>query len=129
MPDFSVSKEAITKGLHNVIYNTGLMGRWQQLRQNPKVICDTAHNKEGLNYVVQQLSEEQYNALLVYLKFIGIGCEISYQDIREVSYDTIFLMSFKYLDEMLLLFTMHSGSNAHCSYDDILRMVSLGSLV
>lgn len=71
MPDFSVSKEAITKGLHNVIYNTGLMGRWQQLRQNPKVICDTAHNKEGLNYVVQQLSEEQFEKLHIVLGVVS----------------------------------------------------------
>ena len=25
------------------------MGRWQVLGHRPKVICDTAHNKEGLS--------------------------------------------------------------------------------
>jgi dihydrofolate synthase/folylpolyglutamate synthase len=61
--NFPVSQGAIEKGLQNVIDNTGLMGRWQQLRQNPKVICDTAHNKEGLRYVMQQLSGEQFEKL------------------------------------------------------------------
>ena len=33
------------------------------LQQDPKVICDTAHNREGLTIVMQQLSEETYNNL------------------------------------------------------------------
>src|SRR5690554_171167 len=70
-PDFKILQEAITLGLQNVIYNTGLMGRWQQLRQNPKVICDTAHNKEGLSYVMQQLSEEQYEKLHIILGVVS----------------------------------------------------------
>ncbi|MFT4804880.1 MAG: dihydrofolate synthase/folylpolyglutamate synthase, partial [Psychroserpens sp.] len=43
---FNVSEESIKKGLQNVIKNTGLKGRWQVLQLEPKVICDTAHNKE-----------------------------------------------------------------------------------
>jgi len=69
--DFSVSQEVIIKGLQNVIHNTGLMGRWQQLCQKPKVICDTAHNTEGLRYVMQQLSEEQFERLHVVLGVVS----------------------------------------------------------
>lgn len=69
--NFPVSQDAIEKGLQNVIHNTGLMGRWQQLRQNPKVICDTAHNKEGLRYVLQQLSEEQFEKLHIVLGVVS----------------------------------------------------------
>ena len=43
--------------------NTGLLGRWQQLKDIPKVICDTAHNKEGLTYVMDQISKEDFNHL------------------------------------------------------------------
>ncbi|OYX26381.1 MAG: tetrahydrofolate synthase [Flavobacteriales bacterium 32-35-8] len=60
---FKISQTDIKKGLLNVVNNTGLMGRWQILQQNPKVICDTAHNKEGLNYVMKQLLDETYNSL------------------------------------------------------------------
>ena len=29
----------------------------------PKIVCDTAHNKEGLSYTMQQLQAESYNKL------------------------------------------------------------------
>ncbi|WP_299363923.1 folylpolyglutamate synthase/dihydrofolate synthase family protein [Winogradskyella sp.] len=60
---FKVSDRQLKNGLHNVVANTGLQGRWQVLRQNPKVICDTAHNKEGLTYVMKQLQTETFNQL------------------------------------------------------------------
>jgi len=60
---FKVSKENITKGLLDVISNTGLQGRWEVLQDKPKVICDTAHNKEGLALVMQQLSKETFDKL------------------------------------------------------------------
>jgi len=31
------------------------MGRWQILKKQPLVICDTGHNREGLEYVTRQL--------------------------------------------------------------------------
>ncbi|OMP30974.1 folylpolyglutamate synthase/dihydrofolate synthase family protein [Mangrovimonas sp. DI 80] len=60
---FYVSKEAIRSGLKGVSANTGLKGRWQILGENPKIVCDTAHNKEGLKYIVEQLSKEAYKQL------------------------------------------------------------------
>ena len=50
--------------------NTGLMGRWQLLGKNPKIICDTAHNKEGLQLVLNQLKEEDYQRLHIVLGFV-----------------------------------------------------------
>ncbi|MCC1484758.1 bifunctional folylpolyglutamate synthase/dihydrofolate synthase [Winogradskyella immobilis] len=60
---FKISKSNITKGLLNVVKNTGLLGRWQILNEVPKIVCDTAHNKEGLSYVMKQLAFETYNNL------------------------------------------------------------------
>lgn len=60
---YSISETQLKTGLKSVIKNTGLKGRWQILQENPKVICDTAHNKEGLSYVVEQLLEESFNNL------------------------------------------------------------------
>ena len=65
--DFSISNLNITNGLLNVVKNTGLQGRWQILSEKPKIILDTAHNKEGLTYTMQQLSEEKYNKLHIVL--------------------------------------------------------------
>ena len=53
---FIVSENQLHKGLLNVVKNTNLKGRWQILQVAPRVICDTAHNKEGLHYVLHQLA-------------------------------------------------------------------------
>lgn len=68
---WKISDENIMKGLLNTIDNTGLMGRWQILRQSPKVICDTGHNKEGLELVMQQLKAETYNQLHIVLGVVS----------------------------------------------------------
>jgi dihydrofolate synthase/folylpolyglutamate synthase len=64
---FTVSKKNISEGLLHVVKNTNLKGRWQVLQENPKVICDTAHNKEGLSIVLNQLKKEQYKKLHIVL--------------------------------------------------------------
>jgi len=60
---FHILENALRSGLLNVVKNTGLLGRWQILQLQPKVICDTAHNTAGLKYTIKQLLEEPYNAL------------------------------------------------------------------
>lgn len=60
---FNTSEKQIIKGLKNVVKNTGLLGRWQILQYGPKIICDTAHNKEGLTYVMEQLGKETFKKL------------------------------------------------------------------
>ena len=60
---FKISQSELKKGLLNVTNNTGLQGRWQVLGHDPKVVCDTAHNKEGLIYIMQQLKMESFNTL------------------------------------------------------------------
>ena len=62
---FEISENAIKKGFLKVVQNTNLLGRWQILGNTPKIICDTAHNQEGLAYVMEQLKEENYNNLHV----------------------------------------------------------------
>ena len=61
--EFEVSEAAIKTGFLNVVKNTGLQGRWQQLNSAPKVICDTAHNKHGLEIVLNQLQKESFDIL------------------------------------------------------------------
>jgi dihydrofolate synthase/folylpolyglutamate synthase len=61
--EFEVSEATIKQGFLNVVKNTGLQGRWQQLNSVPKVICDTAHNKHGLEIVLNQLKTEQFDTL------------------------------------------------------------------
>ncbi|WP_026728935.1 bifunctional folylpolyglutamate synthase/dihydrofolate synthase [Flavobacterium denitrificans] len=69
--DFKVSEESLTSGLLSVVKNTGLQGRWQQLGENPKIICDTAHNKHGLSVVMTQLQKETYENLHIVLGVVN----------------------------------------------------------
>ena len=57
LQNFKIPEEAIKRGLQNVVKNTNLKGRWQLLQESPRVICDTAHNTEGLTLVLQQLKQ------------------------------------------------------------------------
>ncbi|GFD96218.1 tetrahydrofolate synthase [Alteromonas sp. KUL156] len=71
LKEFEVSEENIKKGLLNVVKNTNLKGRWQVLQEKPKVICDTAHNKEGLFYTLEQLKKENYKQLHIVLGVVS----------------------------------------------------------
>lgn len=68
---FKISETNLKQGFANVTKNTGLMGRWQVLNTQPKVICDTAHNKEGLRIVLRQLQELSYSTLHIVLGFVN----------------------------------------------------------
>lgn len=67
LKEFTIPNSAIEKGLLNVVENTGLMGRWQLLQEQPRVICDTAHNKEGLSLTMKQLNVQKYKSLFIVL--------------------------------------------------------------
>ena len=68
---FKVSENNIKKGLLDVMHNTDLKGRWQVLQFNPKVICDTAHNREGLTFVMNQLKHEVFKKLHIVLGMVN----------------------------------------------------------
>lgn len=67
---FIIDEHQIKKGLMKVQSSTGLRGRWEVLSKNPKVICDTAHNKEGLTLVLNQLHKESYKTLHIVLGMV-----------------------------------------------------------
>lgn len=60
---FVIPDDAIRRGLRDVVTLTGLKGRWQQIGEHPLVVCDTAHNVEGLQRVVAQILEQQFKTL------------------------------------------------------------------
>jgi dihydrofolate synthase/folylpolyglutamate synthase len=70
LKNFNVPEETISEGLKKVVENTGLLGRWQVLQQNPLVVCDTAHNKEGLQLVLGQIKKQSYDQLHIVLGFV-----------------------------------------------------------
>jgi dihydrofolate synthase/folylpolyglutamate synthase len=69
--EFKITPENIKSGLLMVVKNTGLQGRWQQLGEFPKVICDTAHNKNGLEIVLKQIQKEEFDDLHIVLGVVN----------------------------------------------------------
>jgi len=69
--EFKIYETDIKAGLLNVMKNTGLQGRWQQLGESPKIICDTAHNKNGLEIVMQQVKKEKFDTLHIVLGVVN----------------------------------------------------------
>jgi len=69
--EWNLSEEALTRALSTVKLSTGLQGRWDVLREKPKVICDTAHNTEGLQIVLKQLQKEQFQNLHIVLGVVN----------------------------------------------------------
>jgi dihydrofolate synthase/folylpolyglutamate synthase len=53
---FAITEESLRKGFTNVCKLTGLMGRWQKIQENPRVICDAGHNIGGIKYITEQLA-------------------------------------------------------------------------
>ncbi|MCU0408588.1 MAG: bifunctional folylpolyglutamate synthase/dihydrofolate synthase [Bacteroidales bacterium] len=68
---FAVSEDVLLRGIANTVKNTGLMGRWQVLSARPLTICDTGHNREGLEHVVRQLQSLSAAKLHIVLGFVN----------------------------------------------------------
>ncbi|WP_185882306.1 bifunctional folylpolyglutamate synthase/dihydrofolate synthase [Blattabacterium cuenoti] len=65
-----ISNQSIKNGFIKINKNTNFQGRWQILQLNPKIICDIAHNEEGIKIINQQLKKEFYNKLHLVLGFV-----------------------------------------------------------
>ncbi len=65
--DKDVTREAI----EHVVRNTGLMGRWQVLRQAPLTICDVGHNVGGLSTTMKQLEEKPCRTLRIVMGMVN----------------------------------------------------------
>ncbi len=53
----------ILSALKQVKKNTGLMGRWECIQENPRVILDVAHNEHGIKALLEQLETLHYQHL------------------------------------------------------------------
>ena len=69
--NFLLNKRDIQKGLSKVKKNTDFLGRWQVLETSPLILCDTAHNAEGVKTNMEQLKKMEYNRLHFVLGFVN----------------------------------------------------------
>jgi dihydrofolate synthase/folylpolyglutamate synthase len=66
-PQFKVNEEAIE--LSSQEY--GFTRKMATTKASPKTICDTAHNKEGLAIVLNQIQKEKYKQLHIILGVVN----------------------------------------------------------
>jgi dihydrofolate synthase / folylpolyglutamate synthase len=60
---WNISEKDVYSGLAEAAKLTGLMGRWQIVGHNPKIIFDTGHNADGIEQVVSQINQTAYKNL------------------------------------------------------------------
>ncbi|MEX0967437.1 MAG: folylpolyglutamate synthase/dihydrofolate synthase family protein [Bacteroidia bacterium] len=60
---FNLSEEHVEQAMANVKSKTGLRGRFEILQEKPMAVCDVAHNKAGLEKVLQQVSTLSFRKL------------------------------------------------------------------
>ncbi len=60
---YHISEGQLQQGVEKVVQQTGLAGRWQKIGEHPLVVCDVAHNQDGIRFVVNQLKTLRYDVL------------------------------------------------------------------
>jgi dihydrofolate synthase/folylpolyglutamate synthase len=60
---FNITDVHLKTALQQVKPLTGLHGRWEVLRKHPLTICDTGHNPEGIQEVLQNIAAVSYKNL------------------------------------------------------------------
>ena len=60
---WKLTTEGIHEALGEVKKLTGLHGRWEMIHESPKVILDVAHNRDGIEQVLEQVELSTWNHL------------------------------------------------------------------
>ena len=68
---WEIPETKVKQGLKSVKKSTGLMGRWEVISNRPLTICDTGHNLEGIQMVMQSLEKIKYKNLHIVLGMVN----------------------------------------------------------
>jgi dihydrofolate synthase/folylpolyglutamate synthase len=69
--DLPLKIEGIRSGMRQISKLTGLIGRWQEIDYNPLVVCDIAHNTEGIQQILEQIKDTPHKKLHMLLGFVS----------------------------------------------------------
>ena len=58
------------EALNKVQLLTGLQGRWQIWEKDPRIVMDVGHNQDGIQQIIHQLSQTNYNQLHVVMGMV-----------------------------------------------------------
>ena len=65
----TISRRAFREGIARAAANTGLMGRWQVIADEPYTVCDTGHNADGMRFVASQLESLNVDRIFAVMGF------------------------------------------------------------
>lgn len=68
---YNLNEQHLRKGISQVAFATGFMGRWMILQHNPVIIFDTAHNQAGLDENIRELKNIARGQLHFVLSFVN----------------------------------------------------------
>lgn len=68
---WKIETDNIYRGLSKVTNNTGLLGRWQIIGNNPLIVCDTGHNEAGIKQVIEQIKNTAWKNLHIVLGMVN----------------------------------------------------------
>lgn len=60
---YIIPTKALHDGVLNVKENNALRGRWEILDKEPLTIADTGHNEDGINQIIKQITQIEYDRL------------------------------------------------------------------
>lgn len=67
---WEIQDKNVVDGLQHVCELTGLKGRWHCLSQYPLTFCDTGHNQDAFEYILNHISTYAYRKLYMVLGFV-----------------------------------------------------------
>jgi len=67
---YSISEDNIRNGVEQVVNQTGILGRWQVINEEPLTICDIGHNEDGITEITKQIRQMVFNKLHWIIGFV-----------------------------------------------------------
>lgn len=67
---YAISFHQVKTALQQVIVTTGLHGRWETIRTNPRVILEVAHNEDGMRQLSEQLNVMKFERLFIIIGMV-----------------------------------------------------------
>ncbi len=68
---FNFEKIHLEAAYFDVVKLTGLRGRFETLQNNPKIIIDTGHNEQAMDYIIPQLTRMKHKKLIMVIGFVN----------------------------------------------------------
>ncbi len=65
-----LSTEKIVVAIEQTIELTRIIGRWQTISKKPLIICESAHNEDGILFLREQLKKMKFNHLHIVCGFV-----------------------------------------------------------